>query len=74
MSNELNVLIEKINKGEGTASTLVNDTAFAADLKQTMKNIQKGTESFSENMEALKVSWPFKKYFKKKAKQGNREK
>jgi phospholipid/cholesterol/gamma-HCH transport system substrate-binding protein len=68
MSSELNTVIGKINKGDGAAATLVNDTAFAGELKRTMQNIQKGTDAFSEDMEALKHSWPFRKYFRKKEK------
>ena len=74
MSSELNAIIRKINNGDGTVSTLVNDTSFASDLKQTMQNIQKGTEAFNENMEALKVSWPFKKYYKNKAAEEEKKK
>jgi phospholipid/cholesterol/gamma-HCH transport system substrate-binding protein len=68
MSSGLNSIIGKINRGDGAASALVNDTALAADLRRTMKSIQKGTDAFSEDMEALKHSWPFRKYFRKKEK------
>jgi len=74
MSTELNALIRKVNRGNGAASTFINDTAFASDLKQTMQNIQQGTDAFNENMEALKYSWPFKKYYQNKAAEEKKKK
>jgi phospholipid/cholesterol/gamma-HCH transport system substrate-binding protein len=50
--------------------TLLTDTAFANDLKQTIANankttaeLEKGSFSFAQNMEALKHNFLFKGYF-----------
>lgn len=57
---------EKIKNGNGAIGTLISDTSFVHNLNTSMDNIKKGSDNFNENMEALKHSWPFKKYFRKK--------
>lgn len=58
----------KLKNGNGAIGTLLTDTAFVSDLNKSIGNIKKGSGNFNENMEALKHSWPFKKYFKKQKK------
>jgi len=65
---ELQELIHKLNNDDGTVGTLLQDTAVAGDLKAIMYNLNEGSERFSENMEALRSNFLFRKYFKKKAK------
>lgn len=36
----ISLLLDKINKGEGTAGTLVSDTSLALDLKKTAENLR----------------------------------
>jgi phospholipid/cholesterol/gamma-HCH transport system substrate-binding protein len=69
VSGDLSVLTEKINKGEGTIGMLVLDTAFAKDLRSSVKNLDQGTAGFNENMEALKHSFLLRKYFRKQARE-----
>jgi hypothetical protein len=38
-----------------------------------MQNIKEGAGNFNENMEALKYSWPFKKYFKNQKKNNTKK-
>lgn len=45
----LSTLIDSINRGEGTAGALVNDTALAADLKGTMNNLRELIEQIRKN-------------------------
>ncbi len=59
---------EKIKDGKGAIGTLISDTTFVHELNASMKNIKNGSESFNQNMEALKHTWPFKKYFRNKLK------
>jgi phospholipid/cholesterol/gamma-HCH transport system substrate-binding protein len=56
----------RLKNGEGSIGTLLTDTMFVYNLNQSMETIKKGAGHFNENMEALKYSWPFKKYFRKK--------
>ena len=58
----------KLRNGEGSVGTLLTDTTFVHDLNLSMKDIKAGAAGFNENMEALKHSWPFKKYFRKQKK------
>lgn len=53
---------------QGTIGTLLNDTALTNNLNQSLINLKYGTHGFNETMEAIKVTWPFKKYFKNKTK------
>jgi phospholipid/cholesterol/gamma-HCH transport system substrate-binding protein len=58
---------EKLKNGNGAIGTIISDTTFVHNLNASMDNIKKGSDNFNENMEALKHSWPFKKYFRKKS-------
>ena len=66
ISGNFKSISAKLKNGEGSIGTLLTDTTFVHDLNLSMKNLKNGTGNFNENMEALKHSWPFKKYFKKK--------
>ncbi len=63
---------EKLKNGDGAIGTLISDTTFVHKLNMSMDNIKNGSANFNENMKALKLSWPFKKYFKKKEKENNK--
>lgn len=56
-----------INKGEGTVGRLLNDTATSNNIDQTIENLKSSTQALDENLEALKHSILFRRYFKKKA-------
>ena len=64
VAGNLKNVTEKIKNGKGAIATLLSDTTFSHNLNSSMYNIKMGSKSFSEDMEALKHSWPFKKYFK----------
>ena len=70
---ELNGIIagvrNDLNAGKGTVSLLLKDSATAQQLKTSLENIQKGTDGFNQNMEALKHNFLFRGYFRKKVKQ-----
>jgi phospholipid/cholesterol/gamma-HCH transport system substrate-binding protein len=68
VSSNFKNVSQKIKDGNGAVGTLVTDTTFVRNLNTSMDNIKKGTDNFNENMEALKHSWPFKKYFRTKGK------
>jgi phospholipid/cholesterol/gamma-HCH transport system substrate-binding protein len=54
-----------LNYGQGPANALLKDSLMAAQLRQTINNVEKGTATFTLNMEALKHNFLFKRYFKK---------
>ena len=63
---DLNKLVQKIENGEGTIGQLMSDTMFVHNLNVTVLSIQDGAKGFNDNMEALKNSFLFRSYFKKK--------
>lgn len=62
-----------INQGQGPANLLMKDSLAAARLQSTLGNLEQGTARFSENMEALKHNFLFRRYFKKLEKQKKKE-
>lgn len=68
ITEELKGLMERINRGEGVAGRLLADTATATSLENSLKHIEEGSKAFSENMEALKHNFLFRRYFKKQDK------
>ncbi|OCX53907.1 mammalian cell entry protein [Mucilaginibacter sp. PPCGB 2223] len=81
MTANLNALVLKIDKdltgGKGSLNAMLKDSVIAQNLKKSMDNIQKGTDAFNQDMEALKHNFLFSGYFKKlekeKAKQQNKK-
>lgn len=57
-----------LNTGKGPAQALLKDSLMADQLRQTLDNVEKGTEKFDQNMEALKHNFLFRRYFKKQEK------
>lgn len=63
-------ITRKINSSESLVGTLLTDTVFANNIKQLIKNtdqttanLEMGSFSFYQNMEALKHNFLFKGYF-----------
>jgi len=73
LSIQLNTLVSgiqnDINKGKGPANALLRDSSMVNNLNKSLDNIQKGTDGFNQNMEALKKSFLFKGYFRRQEKQ-----
>jgi phospholipid/cholesterol/gamma-HCH transport system substrate-binding protein len=73
LSIQLNALVSgvqnDINNGKGPANSLLRDTSMVNKLNKSMDNIQKGTDGFNQNMEALKNSFLFRGYFRRQEKQ-----
>jgi phospholipid/cholesterol/gamma-HCH transport system substrate-binding protein len=68
VSGDISQIVKGLKQGKGSIGVLLNDTTLISNLNKSMENIKSGSEGFNENMEALKVSWPFKKYFKRQTK------
>jgi phospholipid/cholesterol/gamma-HCH transport system substrate-binding protein len=58
----------KVNSGQGTIGRLIQDTAIAENLSETMLNIKRSSKGLNENMEAANQNFLLKGYFNKKAK------
>ncbi|HXB42140.1 MAG TPA: MlaD family protein [Bacteroidia bacterium] len=61
-------ITDKINKGKGAIGTLIMDTAFAKNLKESIQNLKAGTNNIDKESEALKHNILFRRYFKKEEK------
>ena len=70
ITENISEITRKMNSSESVVGTLLTDTNFANNLKslirnadQTTANLEQGSFSFSQNMEALKHNFLFKGYF-----------
>ncbi len=70
ITKDISEIVRKMNSNESIVGTLLTDTSFANNLKQMMlnanmttQNLENGTFSFAQNMEALKHNFLFKGYF-----------
>ncbi|MGZ5246898.1 MAG: MlaD family protein [Flavitalea sp.] len=77
LANEINLLTtgirKDINTGKGPANYLLKDSSMAIKINASLDNIQKGTEGFNQNMEALKHNFLFRGYFRKLEKKKEKE-
>jgi len=70
ITGDIAEVTRKMNSSESIVGTLLTDTIFANNLKavirnanMTTKNLESGSFSFAQNMEALKHNFLFKGYF-----------
>lgn len=69
IANEMAEITIKINSGQGALGQLIQDSAFARNLNQTMVNLRKSSKGLEENMEAAKSNILLRGFFKKKERQ-----
>lgn len=67
-SEQVEGLLQRLSEEEGIVGLLTADTAATEHLRATLYNLDRGTEKFVTNMEALKENWFFRGYFKRQAK------
>lgn len=69
LSNEINTVVagikQDVNTGKGPANAILKDSSIVQKLNKSLSNIEKGTDGFNQNMEALKHNFLFRGYFKK---------
>jgi phospholipid/cholesterol/gamma-HCH transport system substrate-binding protein len=70
LAGEINKMLagiqHDINYGKGSVNALFKDSLMVVKLNNSLDNIQKGTDGFNQNMEALKHNFLLRGYFKKK--------
>lgn len=66
-------IVKRVEQGKGSIGKMISDTDSYDSIKVMVANLTASTEaakdglvSFSENMEALKHNWLFKKYFEER--------
>jgi len=65
LNNMVKEIKQELNDGKGPLNTLLKDSVMTKNLSRSMENIQKGTDNFNQDMEALKHNFLFSGYFKK---------
>jgi phospholipid/cholesterol/gamma-HCH transport system substrate-binding protein len=73
INNAVHGIERDINTGPGTANALLKDSMLVRKLNVSLDNIQKGTDGFNQNMEALKQNFLFRGYFRKLQRQKEKE-
>jgi phospholipid/cholesterol/gamma-HCH transport system substrate-binding protein len=73
ISEELAIFSHSMNNGNGALAKLIRDPGMANAMDKTLSNLEKGTQGFSENMEAAKSNFLLRGYFKKKEKEKEKE-
>jgi phospholipid/cholesterol/gamma-HCH transport system substrate-binding protein len=77
LSAELNKAVQQVRSqvvdGKGTVTALLKDSTLVGNINKSLSNIQNGTDSFNEIMNAVKKSFLFRGYFKKLEKQKQNE-
>jgi phospholipid/cholesterol/gamma-HCH transport system substrate-binding protein len=58
-----------VTNGKGTVHSLLKDSILVQKLNNSLQHIEKGTEDFQQNMEALKHSFLLRGYFRRLEKQ-----
>lgn len=73
MNNLVQGLQTDISRGQGPANLLMKDSLASVRIQNTLGNLEEGTARFSENMEALKHNFLFRRYFKKLEKEKKKQ-
>ncbi len=67
-------MFHQMKEGPGLTGSIMNDSLMVHKLEESLENIRKGTESFNDNMEAMKHHFLFRGYYKKLEKESSRVK
>ena len=65
ISRDIRELVTQIQSGSGLTGSVISDSTMVNSLEESLENIRQGTESFNQNMEAMKHHFLFRGYFKK---------
>lgn len=69
----VNEIRNEVQSGHGPINSLLQDSLVFLQVHASLRNIQQGTESFNQNMEALKHNFLLRGYFKKQARREQKE-
>ncbi len=73
LNNTARNIGQDIDHGPGTLHALLKDSGIVIKLNASLDHINKGTEAFSQDMEALKHNFLFRGYFRKLEKQQKKQ-
>ena len=66
--------MQKVNQKDNAVGLLLNDEASAQNIKNILLNLETSTEKLDQNMEALQHNFLFRGFFKKQAKEAEKNK
>ena len=58
-------IVQDIEQSDGTAKLILEDPVLKEAMLKSMLNIEEGTASFAENMEAMRSNFLFRRYFRR---------
>lgn len=70
--HHMHEFMEDLNITPGPLGVLARDTAMALDMKAIFSNLNTSTQLLNENLKAMQSNFLFRKYFKNKAKEENK--
>jgi phospholipid/cholesterol/gamma-HCH transport system substrate-binding protein len=73
ISYNLADISSRINSGKGALGRLLHDTTLSTNLSATMRNLRKGSQGLTEDVEAAKHNFLLRGYFKKKEKEKKKQ-
>ncbi len=77
MTIQMDEMVKKLNHdlttGKGPVHTLLTDSVISNNISKTIENLQKGTDGFNQNMEALKHNFLFRGFFRRQTKQKKKD-
>lgn len=74
ISGNVSEIVNGIKDGKGSVGVLLNDTTLVHNLNQGITNINEGAVLLNEDLEAVRHSWPFRRYFRKQGKLNSKTK
>lgn len=74
IADQMAQIMIKINSGQGALGQLIQDSAFAKNMNQTMVNLKRSSKGLEENMEAAKSNILLRGFFKKKEREEEKRK
>jgi len=69
----LNRTAGKLDDTDNAVGVLLNDPEAAETIRQTLQNLEQSTEKLDQNMEALQHNFLFRGFFRKQARQAEKE-
>ncbi len=77
MADTASAIVVNLKQSLGEANSpigvFLNNETSGTHLKETIKNLESSSEKLDEDLEAVQHSWPFRRFFRKKAKAEKKE-
>ena len=74
ITGNVSEIVNGIQNGKGSVGILLNDTTLVHNLNEGINKINTGSTLLNEDLEAVRESWPFRRYFRKQGKLSSKNK